>query len=126
MQNSSWIQRYLQTDANDPNVISLSTQKKAIDWIYNDANGRDFNVDVYVPPVISHSYDYLFKWLGTSYYKKLPVETQVNLLYTVYESDPPHPERLQAWLDRQVGIGNISNEASFGGITVQQRVRIKK
>lgn len=104
--------------------IALVNQEKAIEWVYQSANGRDFNVDVYVPPVIPYAYDYLFKWLGTYKYHKLPDDSHVNLLYTLYEVDPPHPERLQAWLDRQKGIGTVVTEQSFGGITVQERVRI--
>lgn len=125
LQNYSFIKPYLNTTKSDPGAIVLGTQKDAIDWVYKSASGRDFNVDVYVPPVISYSYDYLFKWLGNTFYKKLPVDSQVDLLYTVYEIDPPHPERLDAWLARQMGIGDVVKYASFGGITVQERKRIK-
>jgi hypothetical protein len=50
---------------------------------------------------------------------------RVPLLYTLYEEDPPHPERLEAWLARQKGIGIVEEEESFGGITVQRRKRIE-
>jgi 4-amino-4-deoxy-L-arabinose transferase-like glycosyltransferase len=113
------------TDKCDGSLsICYAAQTKAIDWVYKDAGSNDFNVDVYVPPVISYSYDYLFKWLGTTKYHKLPNTNQVPLLYTMYEADPEHPERLKAWLARQKGIGSIIKEQSFGGITVQERKRI--
>jgi len=51
-------------------------------------------------------------------------ENKVPLLYTLYEIDPPHPERLEAWLNRQKGIGKVEGSASFGGITVERRERI--
>jgi len=111
-------------NCNGPTTICMKNQKEAIDWIYNDADSREFNVDEYVPPVIPYSYNYLFTWLGNTKYHKLPVDSQVPLLYTLYEVDPPHPERLEAWLDRQAGIGKIIKEVSFGGITVQERQRI--
>ena len=113
---------YLKTTGSEPTAIVLAGQIKAIDWIYSDAGAREFNVDVYVPPVIPHSYDYLFKWLPNNY----KVESQVPLPYTLYEIDPPHPERLKAWLDRQKGIGRVIKEEKFGGITVQERERFKK
>jgi 4-amino-4-deoxy-L-arabinose transferase-like glycosyltransferase len=109
---------------NTSTSICFIDQKEAINWIYKDANGRDFNVDEYVPPVIPYSYNYLFTWLGTTKYHKLPVEPQISLLYTLYEVDPPHPERLDAWLIRQKGIGKVVKEETFGGITVQERERI--
>jgi 4-amino-4-deoxy-L-arabinose transferase-like glycosyltransferase len=106
--------------------VCFVNQKEAIDWIYKAAGTRDFNVDEYVPPVIPYSYNYLFTWIGTEKYYKLPVDPQISLLYTLYEVDPPHPERLQAWLDRQAGIGKVIKEQTFGGITVQERERITK
>jgi len=105
--------------------IIFSDEMKAVGWIYQNAGDRNFNVDEYVPPVIPYSYNYLFTWLGNTKYNKLPVDSQVPLLYTLYEVDPPHPERLKAWLDRQEKIGKVVKEASFGGITVQERERIE-
>lgn len=124
-QNWNWTRSYLSVTGEEPNKIVLNTQKKAIDWIYNNRSGREFNIDVYVPPVISHSYDYLFKWLGTTRYNQLPSDQRMPLLYTLYESDPDHPERLEAWLARQEGIGEVIKEATIGGVTVQERNRIK-
>ena len=38
--------------------------------------------------------------------------------------DLAHPERIGAWLERQKGIGKVLKEENFGGIVVQERVRI--
>lgn len=121
------IKSYLESNTHGPLAIFLGNQVEAVDWIYQDTKERPFNVDVYVPPVISHAYDYLFLWRGTTKFNKTPViDQQLLILYTLYEQDPPHPERLEAWLKRQSGIGNVENEVRFGGITVQQRIRINK
>ncbi|CAN5362580.1 hypothetical protein BH10PAT1_BH10PAT1_7760 [soil metagenome] len=103
-----------------PTSICFVNQKTAIDWIYADANGKDFYVDVYVPPVIPYAYTYLLKWKANPH----DVANQVPLLYTIYEIDPPHPERLNAWLDRQKGIGKIEATYKTGGITVERRERL--
>lgn len=124
LQNWSWTKPYLLTTGTEPDRIVIGNQKLAIDWVYKNVGDREFNVDVYVPPVIPYSYDYLFKWLGTTQYHKLSVDTQVPLLYTLYEVDPPHPKRLEEWLERQKGIGKVLKEETFGGITVQERERI--
>jgi len=105
--------------SDGPNSIAFINQLEAVDYLAYDSTGNKFNVDVYVPPVISYSYDYLFKWKGV-----IQEENQVKLLYTLYEEDPPHPERLKAWLDRQKGIGKVIEETKFGAITVQRRERI--
>jgi 4-amino-4-deoxy-L-arabinose transferase-like glycosyltransferase len=116
-------------------TIAFTNQLAAIDWIYNDASGDEFNLDVYVPPVIPYAYDYLFLWQGTKrcgenlcgqvgHAPYGQIERLTTLLYTLYEVDPPHPERLDAWLERQKGIGEVEYEDRFGGIVVQRRQRL--
>lgn len=104
--------------------VCYINQKQTIDWIYKSSNGENFNVDVYVPPVVPYAYDYLFTWFGVKIHGREPLKENTNLLYTLYEVDPPHPERLDSWLARQKGIGKIEDEVNFGGITVQRRKRI--
>jgi 4-amino-4-deoxy-L-arabinose transferase-like glycosyltransferase len=112
------------TPLNDKNNVTYAGELSAINWIYTDANGKNFNVDEYVPPVIPYAYQYLFEWLGTQKYGYQPLDKNIPLLYTLYEVDTYHPERLQAWLNRQKGIGKVENSVSFGGITVERRIRI--
>jgi hypothetical protein len=119
------LQYILKNKSDGEESISFVNQKAAIDWIYKDANGRDFNVDVYVPPVIPYAYNYLFTWLGTTKYGYLPKEEQIELLYTLYEVDPPNPDRLEAWMARQKGIGRVEDTYRNGGITVERRTRLK-
>lgn len=111
----------LNTDILNSKEIVLQNQLIAIDWIKIDANEKKFNIDIYVPPVIPHSYNYLLLWNNIK-----QDENQTNLLYTLYEDDPPHPERLEAWLKRQNGIAKVITEERFGGIVVQRRERIVK
>ncbi len=113
----------LTAGVDGPEHISLGNQKQAINWIYENADKQEFNIDVYVPPVIPKAYEYLFAWMGDNL-KKHPKEDLVPLLYTLYEVDPPHPERLEAWLIRQKGIGKVMETQRFGGITVEKRMRI--
>lgn len=108
------------TSVFEPTEIVLQNQLIAVNWIKYDAKDEKFNIDVYVPPVIAYSYDYLFLWNNVR-----QEENQVDLLYTLYEVDPPHPERLGAWLVRQEKIGKVIYEERFGGITVQRRSRTK-
>jgi len=111
----------LRDKGDGPNSISFWAQKEAIDWIYKDAKEKDFNVDVYVPPVIPYAYDYLFKWKAN----KFLVKENVPLLYLLYEHDPDHQERLDAWMARQKGIAKSEEIRKFGAVTVERRIRIK-
>lgn len=115
---------YLRAGVDGPTHITLGNQLQAIDWIYQDAKEQDFNLEIYVPPVIPYAYQYLLSWYGQSRYQRQPVAEKTPLLYTLYEVDSRDPRRFQVWLDRQEGIGQIIKSQSFGGITVQKRERI--
>ncbi len=122
-ENIPRLRYYLTTGVLDGENITLGPSLAAVDWVYEHAP-ENFNTDVYVPPVIPYAYDYLFLWRGVSKYRHLPSVELRPALFTVYEIDPPHPERLDAWLKRQQGYGNVESEIQFGGITAQQRIRI--
>lgn len=103
--------------------VSFKEQLQAVDWVYKDSKDMDFNVDVYVPPVIPYAYDYLFLWKGQGY-ERLPLTQNVRLLYTIYEEDISR--RLGPWLARQDKIGKVVDKVTFRGITVQKRERFLK
>ena len=144
LQNGSLNKNYL-TATVLSRPIALEDQLQAVDWVFDDASGRgDFNVDVYVPPVIPHAYDYLFLWQANLRHASavssaesvqgkqgcerelcgMILDEQITLLYILYEADPPHPERLEAWLDKYIGSTVVEDEARFGSITVQRRQRL--
>lgn len=111
----------LSDNCDGPESVCLKNQLQAVDWVYQNAGAKRFNVDVYVPPVIPYAYDYLFTWRSNPN----KVDERTPLLYTLFEQDPPNPDRLEAWLARQKGIGRVEETARFGGITVEKRIRIK-
>ncbi len=113
-------------NVKDSKIATLSMELFAIDWVYNDANGADFNVDEYVPPVIPYTYQYLFQWYGKKTYKYLPNESNIPLLYTITEADPDHPERVNAWYARQNGLSVTQKSQNFGIINVERRLRINE
>jgi 4-amino-4-deoxy-L-arabinose transferase-like glycosyltransferase len=118
------LHNYLSAGTDGPTDVVLGSELNAVDWVYENVGNTPFNVDVYVPPVIPHAYDYLFLWRGTTKYHKLPDSNLQPLLYTLYEVDTPHPERLAAWMKRQAGIAVPEAQVSFGGVTVQKRIRL--
>lgn len=124
MTQLNFLPNYLKDGLVGFNTLALGNQARAIDWVYKDAGDKQFNIDVYVPPVVPYAYNYLFKYLSDTHYHRLPDEKLVENLYTIreYESDQ---KRIDAWLRRQDGIGSVEKIATFGGITVEKRKRIK-
>lgn len=118
------LRNYLRAGTDGPTHITLAPSLAAVDWLFTDTTNRPFNVDVYVPPVVPYAYDYLVLWRGETKYHRQPDPNLQALLYTLYETDPPHPERLEAWMARQKGIGQVEAETSFGGVHIQRRQRI--
>lgn len=123
--NAITLKNQLFIDMNSKKAIVLGNEVRAVEWIYRDAGESKFNVDIYVPPVIPYAYDYLFRWRG-SVIGKFPSKELLNLLYTVYEEDDYLPSRLTGWLNRQAGIGEVIKNETFGGVTVQKRIRYEK
>lgn len=127
--NLTLTKNYLSAGVDGPTHITLGNQLQGVNWIFEDSKGRgEFNVNIYVPPVIPHSYDYLFKWQG---YERcgnnlcgMLTDKNVETLYTLYEEDPPHPERLESWLSVYKNTTFLEDEESFGGVTVQRRRRL--
>lgn len=129
---------YLVAGVDGSTHVSLGNEVQAVDWVFEDAVGsgfEEYNVDVYVPPVIPYTYDYLFLWRGTLRQAQgklgcdkqlcgLVKERQLPVVYVLYEEDPPHPERLSNWFSKYEGSSIIEKQVKFGGITIQRRSRI--
>jgi len=124
--NLPFLKNYLLAGVDGPTNITLGNQLQSIDWIYQDADQEKFNVDVYVPPVIPYSYNYLFPWRGERVYHQQPVAEKVSLLYTLYEVDQEHPFFLDDWLAKEDKMAETIKIQKFGGITVERRLRINE
>jgi len=74
--------RYFQNlyPSDDPSL--LSNEIKAVDWVYQQAEGKGFFVYHYLPSVLDYPYQYLFGWYGRQKYHYLPCE------YSSYPGSP--------------------------------------
>jgi hypothetical protein len=126
--NGMLLKNLLTNSMDSKNDIKLGSQIRAVNWIFNDGKKYGtYNVDVYVPPVIPYAYDYLLLWQGTTKCGDNlcgMVNDNRNVVYVLYEQDPPHPERLEAWMLKYINTSQAENSATFGGITVERRIRL--
>jgi len=97
-------------------------QVAVIDYVYDNAQGKDFKYVVYTPPVHDYTYQYLFMWYGQKMYHYTP-KTQANLAFFILEPDMQYPSRLKDWLVQRAGDGKIiKSQTVKGGIIVQTRI----
>lgn len=113
-------------DMNKPswegNAAVYRNQVAVVDYVYNDARGRDFKYIVYTPAVHDYSYRYLFSWYGKKKFGYVPVQKSAGLFYVILEPDHDLPFRLKGWLRDREDDGAVQKEKIVkGGIIVQTR-----
>ncbi|HEV2339148.1 MAG TPA: hypothetical protein VGT05_00080 [Patescibacteria group bacterium] len=97
-------------------------QLQVVTYIYKEAHGRQFKINVYTPPVFDYSYQYLFHWYGQKTYHYQPLQ-QTHLAFFILEPDLQYPFRLQNWLTVRKHDGLIIKTKQFpSGIIVQTRI----
>ena len=127
--NFKLTKNYLLQGLEGESQIKLGTELAAVDWVLDRAEqeGNMFNVNLYVPPVIPHSYDYLLEWRGfekcgddlcnyDKTYARKP-------FYTIFENDPINPNRLKAWKEENSTKSTLMEKVVFGGVTAEKRER---
>lgn len=127
MLNTQLLKNNLTRDLDNETLIVLGNQIKSIDTVLKNSNGEKFNIDYYVPPVIPHSFEYMMLWRSSILCgddRCGLIKSPANILYTLYEVDPPHPERLSIWLSKYEKTTIVVEEDVFGGIHVQKRIRL--
>lgn len=94
----------------------------AIDYVYADAKGKPFNVLVFVPPIYTYPYDYLFQWYGKTKYNYVPKNEKKGLLYLIIEPDYDKPWTYKGWLETVVAGGDVIETKTLpSGLIVQKR-----
>ncbi len=97
-------------------------QLAVIDYIYRQANGKNFKYVVYTPPVYDYTYRYLFLWYGPKEYHYSPSRNS-HLAFFILEPDYQNPQRLTDWLKERQNDGKIIKTREIkGGIVVQTRI----
>ena len=121
--NFSFTRNYITAGTDGPTNISLGNELQAVDFVCQQYKEKPYTLNIYVPPVIPYSYNYLFQWRAKHQLCQNPTTSNQSPHLTFFEVDPDHPERLSPWLKEQDKIGNIVEQHRFGGIIIQSRTR---
>jgi hypothetical protein len=101
----------------------IKGKEMALDYIYKDANNNSFNVLVFMPPIYTYPYDYLFGWYGKNVYHYVPGHQKKGLTYLLIEPDSDKPWSYQGWLETVIKDGQILSTVTLPtGHIVQKRL----
>lgn len=98
----------------------------AIDYIYNDAKGKNFGLYIFSPPIYTYPYDYILSWYGQNKYGYIPENNKNGLFYLLIEEDRDKPWRQKGWMETVVKRGKILWEKKLpSGFLIQKRIDIE-
>lgn len=121
----------------------LANELAAVDWTYQESQGKGFYVYSYLPSVYDYPYQYLYWWRGTQKYKYVPCEYTTipgvpdffvknyqmyqqpqkpceNIRYLIIEPDE-NTSLQDLWLSQVQKNTSLEKEAKFGTIRVEKR-----
>lgn len=103
----------------------LGQEKKAIDYIYKEAAGREFSYQAFaIPYEMEHAWEYLFWSYGQRKYDYLPSHTsnQPGLFYLILEPGGDLDYR-QNWIKNKIGSDKPLKTTEFNGIFVETYIK---
>lgn len=100
--------------------LRFSEQLKAIDKIYERANGQPFSFQAYTIPYWSQQgWEYLFWYYGKQKYGYEPVSISEKTLFVIIQDDPSNKNFQKNWLDNTVSRwGKRNYEFKYGILTI--------
>lgn len=124
--NISFIYHYLRANPDGQTHITLGNQLQALKYLCQTTHNQSYIVNFYVPAIIPNTYDYLHHWLQSQGQCPPPLlqdNSNNSQIFSLYEIDQQHPEKLEKWLDSQNIVAEVKNQKHFGGIVVQRRIK---
>jgi len=119
---------FYKNDFNDfGGTHKMKGKMQALDYIYKDAAGKQFNIMIFTPPIYTYPYDYMLWWYGEKKYGYKPENKKEGTLYLLIEPDPHKPWTYKGWLETVIKTGDIIYTKELpSGFIVQKRYLTKK
>ena len=102
-------------------TAKIRNKMRAIDYIYDDAQGEDFNVLVFTPPIYDYAYRYLLQWYGGKKFGYVSGAEKKGIFYLWIEPEPSGVWH-QGWLETVIKTGKVLKEETLpSGFIIQKR-----
>lgn len=96
---------------------------EAIDYLYQAAKEKPFNLLIFTPPVYTYPYDYLLWWYGEKRYGFIPSQEKRGEFYLLIEKDINKSWSYKGWLETVIKVGEVKEEVELpNGFLIQKRV----
>jgi hypothetical protein len=104
-------------------VEKIKGKKMAIDYIYQNAQGKPFSEFTFMAPIYTYPYDYLFKTYAKQKYGYVPGNEKKGLVYLIIEPDGSKPWTYKGWLETVIVGGDIvETKTLITGHIIQKRI----
>jgi hypothetical protein len=101
-------------------VEKIRGKRAALDYVYSQAAGQPFNAFVFMAPIYTYPYDYLFKTYGREKYGYEPGNQKSGDVYLIIERDSQNWYR--GWLETVIKGGEVvSSEVIPAGQLIEHR-----
>jgi hypothetical protein len=88
----------------------IKGKRAIIDYVYADAAGKPFSVFVFMPPVYTWPYDYLFLTYAKEKYGYMPTSEKKGTAYMIIEMDGTKLWSYKGWLETVIKDGTVEWE----------------
>lgn len=100
----------------------IKGKKEAVDFIYKDAQGKQFGLFTFAPGVFTYPYDYTAQWYGKNKYGYSPNTNKDGLFYLLIEEDKYIKQASKGWMETVIKTGEIVKTTKLkSGLVVQKR-----
>lgn len=104
-------------------TAKIKGKTEALDFIYEDAQGKEFGLFIFTPPVSSDPYDYIINWRESKKYNYVPARDKSGTFYLLIEPDPNQPWTYKGWLETIIKTGKIEKTVKLpSGFIIQKRI----
>lgn len=104
-------------------MVKIKGKLDAIDYLYQDAKGKQFGLIIFSPPVYTYPYDYLIWWYGKRKYGYLPYQEKKKVFYLLIEKDFSKTWSYKGWLETVIKTGRIIETKELpSGFIIQKRL----
>src|SRR3989344_30798 len=103
-------------------TAKIKGKTDAIDFIYNDANGKKFSLFIFSPPIYTYPYDYILWWHAGGKFGYMPDKVKSGTFYLLIEKDNGQ-FWYKGWLETVIKDGTVVWEKELlSGFIVQKRI----